>query len=293
MESDSLECGLSIPFFCLDKDKINKACEIAHFMQRERSEKGHIPVKWVSILSKKSLYQRHYAPRWTFPLLYFRGLATEVLQNAVGLDVGARIRRFTGTGFCPKLSVPPDKDPNDLLECYVPHYFYYNAIGCTMKAIDLLGDHEQNIIEGDIRCLDFESCSFDFLTIATILGQKHCCSSPIEIALSISEIWRVLRPGGFAYLADTEVDPFVVYSAQKIGFIIYVSKGTPKDMPIGVLLYRPASNTNCSKVSTIFNAFKLSALGCNLREDEILRNADLLWDKSAPFFEAAPKAITV
>ena len=165
------------------------------------------------------------------------------------------------------------------METGIPHYLYYEAAGCSMEAIDLLPPPENaRILQGDARLLKFADSSFDFLTCATILGPPHVCGSAGEIAFTVGEFTRVLRPGGFVYLADASIQPTVIYAAQCFGLDSCYSKGAG-GLPIGTFLWKCSAGGRSWPQGLFDMLTQITLVGSG---DLVVRNANLLWDEGEP-----------
>ena len=203
--------------------------------------------------------------------------------GATGLDVGARVPCLISSRSKLRLAVPPDREPDDFKESFVPHYRYYADIGCTMEAIDLVAGTEDKLIKhGDARMLPYPSESFDFITVPMLLGPNNVCATPIEIILCMLEFRRVLRPGGFLYLADPIIEPSVVYTGQQAGFKCYYSKGQCYGLPVGTVFRRTGSYNSTDRFEDIFEHFNDTSLKLSDYGEETIWSADLLWDREIP-----------
>lgn len=210
--------------------------------------------------------------------------AAKHFVGAIGLDVGARVLRSIPPVSTLRLAIPPNFNPEDFKECFVPHYLYYEDIGCVMEAIDLnAGAGDEPIKYGDARMLFYPAESFDFVTTPMLLGPQNVCATPIEVALCISEFSRVLRPGGFFYLADPTIEPSVVYMAQQAGFDCYYSRGKCWGLPVGTIFKRRGSSNTTNRFRPLFEQIENSLLTLSDEGDETIWLADLLWNKQSPF----------
>lgn len=265
------------------KEVLCHALSVVEAWQSMRATSDIIPDTWRVICRKKSSQRQHYSPRWTFPVLYFRMPVAEHFVGASGLDVGARILRSIPPVSRMRLAIPPDLEPGDLKECFVPHYIYYEDIGCTMEAIDISASAEDEPIKhGDARMLFYPTESFDFATAPMLLGPQNVCATPIEVALCVSEFSRVLRPGGFFYLADPTVEPSVVYAAQQAGFDCYYYKGRCFGLPVGTIFRRRGSSKTTYRFRPLFEQIENSLLMLSDQGEETIWSADLLWNKQSP-----------
>jgi ubiquinone/menaquinone biosynthesis C-methylase UbiE len=61
--------------------------------------------------------------------------------------------------------------------------------------------------EGDARSLPYEDATFDAVFMVTVLGEVP------DVPAALSEVRRVLRPGGRAVFGETVLDPHVVTAA--------------------------------------------------------------------------------
>jgi hypothetical protein len=265
------------------KEILGQALSVIEAWQSMRATDGIIPDAWRVFCHKKSSQRQHYSPRWTFPILYFRMPVAEHFVGAIGLDIGARVLRSIPPISRLRLAIPPDLELEDLKECFVPHYTYYKDIGCMMEAIDITASAEDEPIKhGDARMLFYPAESFDFVTAPMLLGPQNVCATPIEVALCVSEFSRVLRPGGFFYLADPTVEPSVVYAAQQAGFDCYYSKGRCFGLPVGTIFRRRGSSHSTDRFQPLFEQIEKSLLVLSDKGEETVWSADLLWDKQSP-----------
>lgn len=279
----SMETGLAVELTRDTKSYLRKSFIVAEELRQERNDTGSIPPLLKAVLSRKSRKPQHYSPRWTFRILYFRGIALRYLGGLDGLDIGARVATecFVSNRH---ISGPSCINPIDLSELHVPHYKYYETNGCNMTAIDLLNSKESDVSVGDARCLAFGPCEFDFATIPMLVGTKRCCSHPLEIAIILLELERIVRPGGFAYIADPDVDPVVVFLSTLAGFEVYSSKGRNRDLPLGLIIRKPTISGKYSKLDNLFSLPALERMYCGNCDNELLVHSDLVWDICAPTF---------
>jgi SAM-dependent methyltransferase len=256
--------------------------QFAHLTKSEvelRELTGEVPATWKEVCKIGSTKAQDYAPRWTIYCFYFRNKTAPFFRNTRGLDVGARIRNAEQKSFWDL--GPPNKHRVDLKETLVSHYEHYAAMGSNMTAIDVnLSDIEnQNIVYGDARLLYFESCSFDFITIPMLLGPTNPCSTYLEIAICLSELTRILKQGGFIYIADAGFQPSIGFAAQCLNLSVYYSKGTEDGLPVGTLIRKPKSKEFSSRFDSIFSLPKLQPITFHSRQGEVFKNCNLLFNK--------------
>jgi hypothetical protein len=265
------------------KASLRETLEVVKELERQRERYGATPDQWESILTCRSPRKEHYSSRWTFPILYFRDPVLKHFDGLNGLDIGARANPQQ-KHFRWMPNSPPWVNSENLIETYQPHYKYYSSHGSKMTAIDITPTDDPGICYGDARYLEEDNNSFDFVTMSMILGTKRCCSSPLEIGICLAELWRVLRVGGFVYIADTDLDPVVIYLASLIGFSSWASRGRCWGMPLGTILAKSREALGGSFSNSILDASSLDPLICNKYSDEMLVNCDVLWDKDKPHF---------
>ncbi|MGH9429766.1 MAG: class I SAM-dependent methyltransferase, partial [Terriglobia bacterium] len=274
------------------KEILCHSLSVVEAWQSTHATSNCFPETWRTICRKKSSRRQHYSPRWTFPILYFRMPIAEHFVGATGLDVGARVSRSIPPVSSLRVAVPPDFESEDLKQCFVPHYIYYVDIGCRMEAIDMTASAEDGPIKyGDARMLLYPAESFDFVTAPMLLGPQNVCATPIEIALCVSEFRRVLRPGGFLYLADPMVEPSVIYAAQHSGFDCYYSKGRCCGLPVGTMFRRRGSSNTTDRFEPLFEHLKNSSLMLSDRGEETVWSGDLLWDQQPPSVHKPPSPV--
>ena len=115
-----------------------------------------------------------------------------------------------------------------------------------------------------------------------LIGPHNVCATPMEVALCIAEFGRILRPGGFFYLADPTIEPSVIYAAQRLGFDCYYSKGLCCGLPIGTIFKRSGSCVTTDKFRPLFDYLESALLMLSDQGQETIWFADLLWDQPPP-----------
>lgn len=248
-----------------------------------RESHGQVPEGWAALCDLRVSGHYLYAPRWTFPIFYFRGRHASFFDQLLGLDIGARVSRSDDPV---KASPLKFADDNPLLrESFRPHWKHYEEFGATMRAIDPFADPAEPRIEvGDVRLLSFQTGSFDFITLPMLFGPGNPCSTSLEIVTGISELHRVLRPNGFAYLADGILHPSVCFAAQLVGFTVLVSKGTENGMPVGTILKKGKNSERTS--GRLLDRAVLSTFIFSPRGDEIVSHCNLIDDSELPLVYA-------
>lgn len=238
---------------------------------------GHVPPEWRAVCQLKSNRTTYYAPRWTWPIFYFRGSTSRHFRGKKGLDVGARINHLAG----PHKGLEAVANYSRIAETLVPHFEYYSLLGSDMTAIDInASDSKYKKIQyGDARLLSFASESFHFATIPMILGPANPCATYLEVALSLCELKRVLPPGGLLYIAEVGFQVSVCFVAQCLGFDVFASKGSPEGLPVGTLLRKRSVEGQPSFLAEIFNAPDVQPLRFHPSHGEVLTNCHLLKDK--------------
>jgi hypothetical protein len=286
------ERGRAVLLSASDKVLIQRALQTVNRCQSIRRKCHRLARIWDRACLSRSESRHHYSPRWTFPFFYFREPVVEILARARGLDVGARVRRHQPDP--PKMILPSKWNDTNAIESFVPHFIYYSNVGCEMQAIDLMAVHREEGIEpGDARRLKHLDESLDFITAPILLGPARVLATPLEIAFCLSEFWRVLRPGGFVYLADAEIEPSITYTAQCIGFSCFFSKGTTDGIPVGTVLRRSGRHEGTARFLRIFEPLAKAQLEHSSGiADELVEAADLLWDEGLPTISAHHGLVT-
>lgn len=243
-----------------------------------RKATADIPPEWLTVCQLKSTKITYYAPRWTWPILYFRGKTSQYFRGTKGLDVGARINHLAG----PHKGLAAVAKYSRTAETLVPHFEYYSLLGGDMAAVDINAPDPKykEIQYGDVRLLSFASRSFQFVTMPMILGPFNPCATYLEVALSLCELRRVLQPGGFVYVAEVGFQPSVSFTAYCLEFDVYVSKGSLDGLPIGTLFRKPPSQDQPSVFNEIFTAPAIHPVVFDQSLSEVFRNCHLLRDEA-------------
>lgn len=290
-ESRKIAGSLSILLTSDVRNRLKLYVSFASTASLIKSHLRYIPVEWSVLCSIRGSFTYSYSPRWTLSMFYIQGRLTHSLYGKTGLDVGA----ISG---CPPLQNVllstglSEKDPR-LVDMKVPHFQYYTELGAHMTAIDIRAPMEnwQKVKYGDIRLLHFKDQAFDFLTIPMILGPGNTCDTYLELALAISEMWRVTKPGGFVYIADSSFSPVLAFAAQKMGFIIYCSKGSEYGLPIGTFLRRPSKFQTTSWFDNIFTSKGLLKMDLRMPGNIWVHCCNLLLDQNFPTCEIVRESI--
>ena len=284
-----VEEGLSVALTQQDKVLLSAAVRLVGKAESLRRRSGMISSDWQRVCRIRSDLPQHRAPRWTFPVFYFRKPIAARLAGMDGLDIGARTPEPTDAPRGLRSIVPVGRAADDLSEWSVPHFRYYEGLGCRMRAIDLVTcETRSGIDQGDARLLQYADASLDFITVPMLLGPPHACASPLEIAFCLGEFRRVLRPGGFAFIADAGVQPSVLFAAQLFHFSTSLSKGHTDGLPVGTLLRRTGRHTapgNCH----IFSSLGLAELRLARHGPQVVVGANLLWNSEMPRVTSARK----
>ena len=267
---------------CLPAQLKRHLCATETFVRSQstwRDRHGQVPDGWAEICKLRMSGHYLYAPRWTFPIFYFRGRYARFFDQLLGLDIGARVSRSDDPVKAGPLRFADD---NPLLrESFRPHWKHYEELGATMRAIDTLTDSAEPRIEaGDVRLLPFRTGSFDFITLPMLFGPGNPCSTSLEIVTGISEVHRVLRPNGFAYLADGILHPSVCFAAQLVGFTVLVSKGTENGMPVGTILTKGEDYEQTP--GRFLDRASLSTFTFSSKRHEIVSHCNLIDDSEPP-----------
>lgn len=221
---------------------------------------------------KRATY--YYAPRWSWPILYFRGSTSDYFRGKKGLDLGARIHYLAG----PHRGLEAIANYSRIAETLVPHFEYYSLLGSDMTAIDINAPDPKykEIQYGDARLLSLASESSHFATIAMILGPANPCATYLEVALSLCELKRVLQSGGLLYIAEVGFQPSVCFVAQCLGFEVFVSRGSTSGLPVGTLLRKQRIEDRPSIFDEIFDAPEVQQLKFHPSHGEVFTNCHLL-----------------
>lgn len=169
----------------------------------------------------------------------------DVLEIGVGL--GADHHRFALAGA--RLS------GIDLTERAVEH---------TRRRFDLFG-LESHIQVGDAESLPFEDASFDWVYSWGVLHH-----SP-DTAKTISEVWRVLRPGGAAKV-------MIYHSRSMVGLMLWLRYGLLRLRPFTPLreIYSKYLESPGTKAYTVAEARELFSAFRRVRIKTVLTHGDLL-----------------
>ncbi len=271
--------SLIIPIPGNIKKSLNEFVCFASNKCYHRENSGEIAPEWLLLSESRSSHVHHFSPRWTFPVFYFRGDMSVFFSDKEGLDIGARIcsiNNISNRG----LGQIATNNPL-LIETLVPHFEYYLTIGCRMKAIDIITPNPdyKKIELGDARLLFFVTHSFDFITMPMLLGPTNACATYLEIALCLCELKRILRPGGFIYIADAGFQPSVAFAAQCLDFDLFISKGSSDGLPIGTILRKRNSEYQSSLFDEMFAFINIQPLKFHHWYDEVAANCNLFFDK--------------
>jgi hypothetical protein len=279
---------------CLPAKLKRDLCVTEAFVRSQsiwRDSHGQVPEGWAELCELRSTGHYLYAPRWTFPIFYFGGRHANLFNQLSGLDIGARVSSSDDPVKAGPLKFTDD---NPLLrESFRPHWKHYEEFGATMRAIDMLADPVEPKIEvGDARLLPFQTASFDFVTLPMLFGPGNPCSTSLEIVTGISELHRVLRPSGFAYMADGILHPSVCFAAQLVGFTVLISKGTEDGLPVGTILTKGTNSEHSSE--RLLDRTALSTVTFSPRGDEIVSHCNLIDDSEWPvvysgYFNPSPE----
>ena len=268
-------------------DRIKRASlTFARFIAEQsaiRRHTGCIPYGWRTLCALTAAGYFLYTPRSTAPIYYFCAPNSLLFQDLVGLDIGARIRRADDLNS----ALPSDEQlaRNPLLQpSFLPHWKHYEMLGASMQAIDLIPEPtEPRIQVGDARLLMFADGTFDFITIPMILGPTNPCSTALEIAACIGEMYRVLRKVGFVYVADRVLNPSVCFAAQTAGFEVAYSKGRDPQLPVGTFFLKTSP---LEAVPMLQRLEKLPRIHFAELETETVLHCNLLDDPEPPVVRA-------
>ena len=254
---------------------------VASFVrQQSRWRENHrsVPAGWNELTKLRASGHYLYAPRWTFPIFFFRDTHGCPFSGLLGLDIGARVSRADDINKVGPLKLAGDNPM--LRETFRAHWMHYEGLGASMRAVDLVADPAEPRVEiGDVRLLKFPPCSFDFVTVPMIFGPGNPCSTLLEVVAGLSEVHRVLRPAGFAYVADGILHPSVCFAAQLIGFSVFISKGTTNGMPVGTILTK---DPHCRTLAKFPDRDVLSLLTLSTAGDKIVSHCNLINDCQGP-----------
>jgi hypothetical protein len=248
-----------------------------------RKGPSSIPVGWRTLCALSNSGYFLYAPRWTFPIFYFSDRFRPAFSGLSGLDIGARVCRDAEDSIQKApLRLPAE---NSLLrETFLPHWKHYENLGASMRAMDILGDPAEPRVEvGDARLLIYQDGSFDFLTVPMLLGPGNPCSTALEITVCLSEMWRVLKPSGFVYVADSTLHPSVCYAAELAGFVVAYSKDCSQGVPVGTFFLKAAGAPRYVSIVDRFPELsELPLITLSHTLDEIISHCNLVDDAEKP-----------
>lgn len=270
--------SLIIPIPRTVKKLLNEFVSFASNRCYNREITGEIAPEWLLLSESRSSHVHHFAPRWTFPVFYFRSDMSVFFSCKDGLDIGARISSINNLS---KRGIEPNSNNPLFIETLVPHFEYYSTIGCRMRAIDIItpvSDYKE-IEFGDARLLFFAARSFDFITMPMLLGPTNACATYLEVSLCLCELKRVLRSGGFIYIADAGFQPSIGFAAQCLDFDLFISKGSPVGLPIGTILRKRNSENQSSLFDEMFSSIDIQPLKFHHWHDEVIANCNLFFDK--------------
>jgi hypothetical protein len=270
---------------CLPNDIKRALLSASRFATREsqyRQSTSQVPEGWQRLCRLTSFGKQLNAPRWSFPFFYVPEDPSFSFSGLDGLDIGARVSSMSALSKKGPFRFATE---NPLLrETFVPHWKYYEGLGARMHAIDLYPDPaESRVGFGDARLLEFPNESFDFLTVPMLLGPGNPCATTLEIAFCMTETHRVLRSGGFVYIADGIIHPCVCFTAQMTGFKVTCTKGGGLGGVIGTVLFKYPGSAGVRAGAQLYNSLKPHDLCFTHDSDEIVSHCNLIEDLCEPF----------
>jgi len=171
-----------------------------------------------------------FTPRHTYRCFYLSSGLFSTPSKTNVLDVGCITDNPTSGD---KVSGLVGESP--YAQVFRQHHEVYAEYGCQVEAIDIRGD-DIRTQRGDARCLAFGNNSFHLVVCGMLIGRGNPCANPVDIWLCLREFSRVLVAGGVVYLADDIVDMTTVLIANLLGFDVYLLRGWPSPLPVGVAM---------------------------------------------------------
>jgi len=112
-----------------------------------------------------------------------------------------------------------------------------------------------------------------------ILGPSNVCSTYLELSLCLNELNRVIRPGGFIYIADFGFQPCIGFGAQCLDLDLFISKGSREGLPIGTILAKRIVKDECSVFDEIYTSNDIQRVRFHPSRKEKILNCNLFFDK--------------
>lgn len=222
-----------------------------------RREFGRIPDGWIEYCAHKDKNTALFGPRWTLPFCYFSKFYSDCFASTLGLDIGCntpphQINNILDVSIRNQVDVP---HYDDEVEPNIPHYRYYQRLGCHMLGIDLQPyfTSSWDIIAGDIRMLAVDDELIDFFTMAMIFGPGNPAKTFLDVALCLAELRRTSAPNSLIYIADFIIMPSFVVASIEAGFKVFANNSYENGVPIGIFLTKKDTKFHESKFSPIFS----------------------------------------
>ncbi|MFA6148241.1 MAG: hypothetical protein WC899_08540 [bacterium] len=218
-------------------------------------------------------------PRWTMPFCYFGVEYKDCFRSIAGLDVGCNVLSKSLKGHSDRFIsyIKRAGVYSHEYETFIPHYQYYRSWGCNMRGIDIRPIYNSPwIFQSDLRMLEFEDESFDFFSVAMIIGPSNPASTILEAAMCFSELHRTSTREALIYIADFVITPSVIFLAIESGFRVFINRTYSKGIPIGVFLVRTDSIMQVSSFRNIMPDLEAQEISIVSSEHLYIEKRDLL-----------------
>lgn len=259
-----------------------------HFVieqQTLRRSTGKVSQHWSDFCIHRERDPASLGPRWTLPFCYFDKKYSQCFVDTIGLDVGCNIASFSSRKFSDRF-IDSAKKLSDYFweyEIFVPHYQYYQKLGCRMQGIDIHPTRFNiDVTCGDLRMLIFDEGIIDFFTIAMIMGPGNPACTYLDVALCMAELKRTCNRNGLIYIADFIVMPALVTCAIYAGFRVFTNNSYQHGIPIGIFLIRNDANIEKSRFHSIIEHLIPYELMIPNGDQVRILNRELLKRNSAP-----------
>jgi hypothetical protein len=272
----------------ISSEAINLITAFTEFVKTQQNIRRitrRIPNPWKKFCSKDQIHHSLLGPRWTMPFCYF-GMEYQTCFKAIrGLDVGCNVLANSLSQYSNKFisHVRNVGKYSYEYELFIPHYLYYQKMGCFMVGVDLYpASKDPSVSQGDLRMLDCDDNSIDFFSVAMIVGPSNPASSILDAALCISELHRASSSDCLVYIADFVITPSTIFMALEFGFRVFVNNSYSLGIPIGLFFVKKGTDLLCSRFRRIISKLEYKELILDSSRQQFIENRDLLLRCTTP-----------